>query len=224
MPFDTRIKINSFKTVSQPSEDEYTVQKSRFIAYVFPCGQEDAALDALDTVRRMHPKATHHCYAYIIGVNAGVMRYSDDGEPSGTAGLPILGVLQNNALVNVCAVVVRYFGGILLGTGGLVRAYSHACTLGVQKARIIAKVPTQRLIADIPYPMWDRIQFFLKGEKDALIEETAYGAAVSLTLLLKEEMAQSILAQLTDQMNGALDYILSDPFIHCWETDAVRTE
>lgn len=224
MSFDTRIKINSFKTVSQPSEDEYTVQKSRFIVYVFPCEQEDAALDALNTVRRMHPQATHHCYAYIIGSNAGIMRYSDDGEPTGTAGLPILGVLQNNALVNVCAVVVRYFGGILLGTGGLVRAYSHACALGIQKARIITKLPTQRLIADIPYPMWDKIQFYLKGEESVLIEETAYGAAVSLTMLLKEEIAQGILEQLTDKMNGAFDYILSDPFIHCWETDAVQSE
>lgn len=224
MPSDPRIRINGFKTVQNAADDEYLVQRSRFIAHVFPCEREDDALDAITAVRRLHPQATHHCYAYIIGANAGIMRYSDDGEPSGTAGLPILGVLQNNGLVNVCAVVTRYFGGILLGTGGLVRAYSHTCALGIKKARIISKIPAQRLIADIPYPLWDKIQFFLKNEEDVLIEETTYAASVSLTLIIREEASESIIRQLTDKMNGEFDCLLSDPFIYCWETAAVQSE
>lgn len=213
-----------FRTVLHIGSDAYTVQKSRFLSDVFPCEDESAALEAIGIVRRAHPQATHHCYAYVIGANAGIIRYSDDGEPSGTAGLPILGVLERKGLVNVCAVVTRYFGGILLGTGGLVRAYSHACALGVQKACVISKLPTQRMMLDIPYPLWDKIQFFLKGETDVITENVTYGTAVTLTLLVKQDAADSLIRSLTNRMNGALEPILSDPFLHCWEISEGQSE
>lgn len=199
-------------------DNEYIVQKSKFLVSIFPCEQEKDALDAISSVRRAHPQATHHCYAYIIGANEGIMRYSDDGEPSGTAGLPILGILRNNGLVNICAIVTRYFGGILLGTGGLVRSYSHSCALGLQKVRIVTNLPTQRMTVDIPYPLWDKIQYFIDRKEDIQIEEINYGVSVTLSVFIKEDAVSHIVKELTDMVNGELDFILSDSFFHCWET------
>ena len=119
--------IDSFITVSHTSCREIVINRSRFIGYAAPCADESSAIAFLQQIRAEHKTATHHCYAYIIGENSGIMRYSDDGEPGGTAGLPIMDVLRSKGVVNCCIIVVRYFGGVLLGTGGLVRAYSDAC-------------------------------------------------------------------------------------------------
>ena len=115
----------SYVTVAEQSCEEIVINKSRFIGYAAPCETEEQALSFLQSIRDEHKTATHHCYAYIIGENASVMRYSDNGEPAGTAGMPIMDVMRNKGIVNCCIVVVRYFGGVLLGTGGLVRAYTQ---------------------------------------------------------------------------------------------------
>ena len=117
--------IDSYLTVSGNSCEEMLISKSRFIGYAAPCENEVDALDFLRRIREEHKSATHHCYAYIIGENSGIMRYSDDGEPGGTAGLPIMDVMRTKSIVNCCIVVVRYFGGVLLGTGGLVDLWTN---------------------------------------------------------------------------------------------------
>ena len=107
--------MNPYRTLRQSASDEFIINKSRFIGYAAPCETEAEALAFLQSIRTKHKDATHNCYAYIIGQNAGIMRYSDDGEPGGTAGLPMMEVLKHQGVVNCCCVVTRYFGGVLLG-------------------------------------------------------------------------------------------------------------
>ena len=133
--------INAYITVARSSREETVINKSRFIGYAAPCISESEALAFLQSVREEHKTATHHCYAYIIGENSGIMRYSDDGEPGGTAGLPMMDVIRARNIVNCCVVVVRYFGGTLLGTGGLVRAYSQSAQSALNAAGIIRMEP-----------------------------------------------------------------------------------
>ena len=130
-------QVNSYITVRSEASDEIVIQKSRFIGYAAPCETEDEALAFLRKIRDRHRDARHCCYAYVIGINAGIMRYSDDGEPGGTAGMPMMDILKSEKAVNCCVVVVRYFGGILLGTGGLVRAYTQGCKTALQAAGLV---------------------------------------------------------------------------------------
>ena len=124
----------SYRTVRQAASDEFIVNKSLFIGHAAPCETEEAALQFLRKIRDEYRDATHNCYAYVIGENAGIMRYSDDGEPGGTAGLPMMEVLKQRGVVNCCVVVTRYFGGVLLGAGGLVRAYTKGCAIALDAA------------------------------------------------------------------------------------------
>ena len=128
---------DSYITVSGISCEEIIINKSRFIGYASPCSSENDALTFLQSIRDEHKTATHHCYAYIIGENCGIMRYSDDGEPGGTAGMPIMDVMRTKSIVNCCIVVVRYFGGTLLGTGGLVRAYTQSAQAALSASGIV---------------------------------------------------------------------------------------
>ena len=132
--------MKPYKSVKQCSEAEYTVNRSRFIGRCFPVDSEEAALCLLGDIRKKHWDATHNCFAYRIGENAAA-RFSDDGEPGGTAGKPIMDVLTGRGLTNVLCVVTRYFGGILLGAGGLVRAYSKSAADAVAKAGVVSYLP-----------------------------------------------------------------------------------
>ena len=116
------MSLKGYKTVLREARDEVVIHKSRFIGHAAPVSSTEEALRFLARIREEHRDATHNCYAYIVGANMGVMRYSDDGEPGGTAGMPIIEVLNAREVTNCCVVVTRYFGGVLLGAGGLVRA------------------------------------------------------------------------------------------------------
>lgn len=213
------MSIRPYKTILETAETEYLIQKSRFIGYAAPVHTEEEALAFLKGIRSRHPQATHHCYAYIIGANAGIMRYSDDGEPAGTAGFPMMGVLQAQDVTDLCVVAVRYFGGVLLGAGGLVRAYSHTCALAVSAGTVIAKEPSRRILFDCPYPVWDKVRHFLFSQSDIVVEDTVFGASVEVTLLAKEKDTEQWLRILQDQLNGNLDALVSDPFLHHWPAE-----
>ena len=129
----------SYKTLRAENSAEFVINKSRFIGYGCPCETEEEALAFLARIRQKHKDATHNCYAYIIGLNSGIMRYSDDGEPGGTAGMPIIEVMKARGVVNCAVVVTRYFGGILLGAGGLVRAYAQGSKAALDAAGIRAR-------------------------------------------------------------------------------------
>ena len=127
----------SYKTLRAENSAEFVINKSRFIGYGCPCETEEEALAFLARIRQKHKDATHNCYAYIIGLNSGIMRYSDDGEPGGTAGMPIIEVMKARGVVNCAVVVTRYFGGILLGAGGLVRAYAQGSKAALDAAGVV---------------------------------------------------------------------------------------
>ena len=152
----------SYLTVSNTACDEIVIQKSRFIGYAAPCNTEEEAHQFIQKIREKHRDARHHCYAYVIGLNSGIMRYSDDGEPGGTAGMPIMDVLKNEGVVNCCTVVVRYFGGILLGTGGLVRAYTQGCKIALQAANIVRMELSVLQRCRVSYAAWNQIQYSLQ--------------------------------------------------------------
>lgn len=216
MSTDTPIIDSAYRTILAPARIEIVVHKSRFVGFALPAHSEEDALRSIRDTKKAFRTATHYCYAYVIGANAGIMRYSDDGEPSGTAGLPIMGVLQNNGIVNICAMVVRYFGGTLLGTGGLVRAYGGACALAVEKAKIVVMEPTRRMTVLIPYPMWGKVQHALNTSSIVLTEETTYGISVVVTLLVRDENIGAVSISLQNLLNQTVDYELSDIFMYHW--------
>ena len=195
--------------------DEFTVNRSRFIGYVRPTETEEAALAFLEEIRGKHRDARHCCYAYIIGRNAGIMRYSDDGEPGGTAGLPIISLLKKRELVNCCAAVVRYFGGILLGTGGLVRAYTQGCEIALQAAGLCLMEPSALLLCEISYDQWDLVQYQLKS-LPALVTGTEYGASVSFELQVRVRDLEMVEERLTRATNGRLATLLEETRYAAW--------
>ncbi len=139
-----------YRTLLRRGEAELIVNRSRFIGWAAPARTEEEALDLIAQARAAFRDASHHCYAYVVGVNRGIQRYSDAGEPQGTAGLPILDTLLRPDLTNCCAVVTRYFGGVLLGKGGLVRAYGQCAAAAVAAASPAEMVPTSRLLVEVP--------------------------------------------------------------------------
>ena len=198
--------MNSYKTIKQPAREEYVINKSRFIGHACPCQTEEQALAFLKRIREEYRDATHNCYAYVIGENAGIMRYSDDGEPGGTAGLPMMEVLKARGVVNLCVVVTRYFGGILLGAGGLVRAYSHSCALALDAAQVSIMELTQRVLFDVPYPLWDKFSYALQS-LPCILERSEFQSSVDATLLIRA----SDLERVTQQIAA-----LSDAYFQAW--------
>ena len=207
--------MNAYKTVKCAASDESIVNKSRFIGHAAPADTEEAALAFLQRIRQEYRDATHNCYAYVIGQNAGIMRYSDDGEPSGTAGLPMLEVLRARGVTNVCVVVTRYFGGILLGAGGLVRAYSHACALALSAAQVAVMEKSQRWWVEIAYPQWDKVQHHLKTQP-VLIEKTEFSATVTSTLLIREKDSSAILSLVDTWTDGQAEKLMVEELYAFW--------
>ena len=165
-------------------EGRYEDRKSKFIGEIFPVETPEAAIEAIQSVKAKYRDARHHCSAYIIR-ECNYMRYSDDGEPQGTAGMPILDVLRRENITNVCCVVTRYFGGVLLGTGGLVRAYTKSAQLGLEAAGINQMSRYSVLLITCPYSLLGVVQNILP-EHDCVVEETDYAADVTLTVTLPE--------------------------------------
>lgn len=193
--------MDAYKTLAKAGADEIVIKKSRFIGHATPAATEEEALAFIQSIRQRYREATHNCYAYIIGKNSGIMRYSDDGEPGGTAGVPILEGLKSRGLVDCAVVVTRYFGGIMLGAGGLVRAYSQGCTAGVQAAGMVLMEKSLRLGGDIPYGLWDKVQYQLKSQP-VLLEDTEYGAVVTPTLMVREKDAGALYRELDTWTDG----------------------
>lgn len=172
---------DSFITVTKRSREEIVINRSKFIGYASPCADENETLSFIRQIKEENRTATHNCYAYVLGENSGIIRYSDDGEPGGTAGMPILDVIRTRHIVNCCVVVTRYFGGILLGTGGLVRAYTQSCQAALNAAGISVMRMTSDDTCSIPYSYWDRIRY-ISENLPARIEHVEYGSDISFHL------------------------------------------
>ena len=183
-------------------EDEFIEKKSRFIGRLWPVDTEEAALEKIQQMKKQHYDATHNCWAYII--RDGAVRFSDDGEPGGTAGMPMLQVLQREGLFNCVCVVTRYFGGVLLGAGGLVRAYTKGAKIAVDAAGKSMKRVWTVLYVPCPYTYYERVKL-LVNECEGIIRTTDFGAEVELELLFAENMAGTFLEKLTDMTAGTVE-------------------
>ena len=183
-------------------EDEFVEKKSRFIGRLWPVETEEEALQRIQEMKKKHYDATHNCWAYII--RDGAVRFSDDGEPGGTAGMPMLQVLQREELHNVVCVVTRYFGGILLGAGGLVRAYTKGAKIAVDAAGKSMKRVWTVLYLPCPYNFYERVKLAVSAF-DGIIRGTDYGAEVELEVLFPEARTEGFLAHLTDMTSGTVE-------------------
>ena len=207
--------LKPYRTLLKAASDEFIVNKSRFIGYGHPCETEDEALAFLSDVRARHKDASHNCYAYIIGPNMGVMRYSDDGEPGGTAGMPIIEVLKARSVTNCAVVVTRYFGGVLLGAGGLVRAYSQGAAAALNACGTGMVFPTARYLMEVSYPMLSRVEYFLKSEP-AVVEDKQFTDVITFTLILRTTDEEGFLARLTDYTEGSIEPLRCEEFYRAW--------
>ncbi len=183
-------------------EDEFYEKKSRFIGRAWPVGTEEEALAKIQEMKKQHYDATHNCWAYII--RDGAVRFSDDGEPGGTAGMPMLQVLQREGLYNIVCVVTRYFGGILLGAGGLVRAYTKGAKIAVDAAGKSMKRVWTALYIPIPYSYYERVKLEVEAF-GGIIRDTQFGADIELEILMPEAQAQPFLDRLTDMSAGTIE-------------------
>ena len=191
----------SYKIFYQAGEGEIVEKKSRFIATIRPVDSEEEALSFIAEMRKKYWDATHNCTAFVIGENHEQMRCNDDGEPSQTAGRPMLDVLLGEDVHNCCAVVTRYFGGTLLGTGGLVRAYSAAVKEGLRNCQILEKQLARKLTVETDYTGLGKIQYILGEEKISTLD-SQYADKVSLTLLVPVDQLDPLMEKLTEGTNG----------------------
>ena len=143
------------------------------------------------------------------------MRYNDDGEPGGTAGMPMIEVIKARGVVNCCVVVTRYFGGILLGAGGLVRAYSHGCVIALNAAQVVKMEESQKILLDVPYPLWDRVNHALKNLPH-ITEETNFGASVEITLLIRKKDVATVTQKLTSLTDAKAEWLELDELHYPW--------
>ena len=183
-------------------EAEFTEKKSRFIGHVWPVDTEEEALARIQEMKKQNYDATHNCWAYVI--KDGPMRFSDDGEPGGTAGNPMMQVLQREQLFNVVCVVTRYFGGILLGAGGLVRAYTKGAKIAIDAAGKSMKRVWTVLYVPCPYTYYERLKLEVEAF-GGIIRSTEFGAEVELEILLAQNQAQPFLDRLTDMTAGTVE-------------------
>lgn len=204
-----------YKAVYEGGEGELIEKKSRFIATVIPAESEEEALAFIEAMKKKYWNATHNCSAYVIGEKGQLKRCSDDGEPSGTAGRPMLEVLEGEGIRNVAVVVTRYFGGTLLGTGGLVRAYSASVKAGLASSVIITKIPGVKLKIETDYTGLGKIQYLL-GEMGIRTLDSQYTDHVELDVLVPETMLECVKAELIEGTNGQAKL---EEGANCWFAD-----
>lgn len=193
----------SYKTIRNRCEASFIEKKSEFIGYLCPVTTEQEAIDFINEIRAMHRKATHNCYAYILRDN-NTARHSDDGEPGGTAGVPIYDVLNKTGVTDIACVVTRYFGGIMLGAGGLVRAYSKGASIALEVADIMTMEIADSLKITTDYSFYGNITS-IAAEYEAIIRNTEYTDNVSVFLDVKSELADKLKDKLIDKCNGRVE-------------------
>ena len=192
-----------FRTIKEDGQVQEEIKKSRFICHAKRVYSEEEARDFITAIKKEHYKATHNCSAFIVGERSEIKRTSDDGEPSGTAGVPMLGVLENHNLTNVCVVVTRYFGGIKLGAGGLIRAYAGSVALAVKEIGIIEIKEQAGIAIQMSYAQYQEYGNFLREHK--LIElETNFTDQVDTMIYVNKEEKENIKAALVEFFNGKI--------------------
>ena len=190
-----------FRTIKEDGQVQEEIKKSRFICHAKRVYSEEEARDFITAIKKEHYKATHNCSAFIVGERSEIKRTSDDGEPSGTAGIPMLGVLENHNLTNVCVVVTRYFGGIKLGAGGLIRAYAGSVALAVKEIGIIEIKEQAGIAIQMSYAQYQEYGNFLR-EHNLMELETSFTDQIDTMIYVNKEEKENIKAALVEFFNG----------------------
>nr|WP_235043524.1 YigZ family protein [Oenococcus oeni] len=190
-------------TVKQNSTKELIIKKSRFIADIYPLKEEQEAKKIIENVRKKNPNANHVVFAYTVGLNREIQRMSDNGEPVGTAGKPVLDAITKNNLINVLITVTRYFGGIKLGAGGLIRAYSQSASQTIENAQLATFVNYDRLQLIFDYSLIDKLKYFIEKQK-AVVMETNYQTKVQAVILVETSDSKNFQKRLIDLFSGRI--------------------
>ena len=204
--------MNAYRTIEETDdsiETLYEIQKSKFITHLRHVDSEAEARAFIQAMKKKYFDARHNCSAYVLGENADKQKSNDDGEPGGTGGNPILEVIKKNDLTNVVVVVTRYFGGIKLGSGGLIRAYSHAAVLGIEAATILAMTPFIKLDAAVSYDLLATVEHWMRQNEIRSLEAD-YAENVILHLLIEPAQLESVEAALTDLTAGRISLTAGD--------------
>lgn len=191
----------SFKTINERAEAEIVEKKSRFIANVSPISSEEEATNFIAEIKKQHYNARHNCFAYVIGGDIPIVRFSDDGEPNGTAGKPILDVLLGEKIENAIIVVTRYFGGTLLGTGGLVRAYGKSAKEGILAGKIVQMDVYTKVFISVDYSLIGKIQYEVSNNGHIIID-TEYTDLVKFSLYVKSELVDEFIKNIVNITNN----------------------
>ncbi|PFG14828.1 YigZ family protein [Bacillus sp. es.036] len=193
--------LNSYYTVKVEGENEIVIQKSRFIAHVKRTPTEEEAQAFIQSIKKRHASATHNCSAYLIGEQDLIQKANDDGEPSGTAGVPMLEVLKKRKLKDTTVVVTRYFGGIKLGAGGLIRAYGQSVSEGLNATGIVERKLMTKITTQIDYTLLGKVENEIRSS-NYLLDEIAYLENVQVRTLVESGMEESFTEWMTDISNG----------------------
>lgn len=198
---ENKQEYEQYRMLSKGAQAELVEKKSRFIATIRPVSSEEEAVAFIEEMKKKYYDARHNCSAFVIGSKGELTRSSDDGEPSGTAGRPMLEVLTGSGIRNIAAVVTRYFGGVLLGTGGLVRAYSGAVKMALEQCETIMRRYGVQMLIKTDYNGVGKIQYLL-GSKDVVIQDSVYAADVQMTVMVPIEEYDRLCKELVEATNG----------------------
>lgn len=198
-----------YRTTLSFGEDEVVINKSRFIGYSMPINNEQEALSFIEGIKHKHRDATHNVYAYVVGENNNIQRFSDDGEPSGTAGIPALEVIKKEDLRNIVVVVTRYFGGVKLGGGGLIRAYTKATKIGIDAGVIIDMTHHTMLVMDIDYTLYGRIENYLMVN-EYTVDDLKFNQDVSIYISVDTLNLESFKNTMINLTNGSIEIVEVD--------------
>ncbi len=196
----------SYKVIITNGTGEIVEKKSRFIGNVFRVENVSEAEEKIAEISKKYWDARHNCYAYVLGANSEISKCSDNGEPSGTAGKPILEVINGSGITNVLIIVTRYFGGVLLGTGGLVRAYTQAAQAGLSACQVGEMVYSQKLTLVVGYNMINNVQYYL-GQNEIAIADSRYEADVQFDICVREKEVERIKDGLIQKTEGQISFV-----------------
>ena len=205
--------MDGYRTIEAPARDEFTERRSRFIGHIAPVATDEEAVAFVNAIREQHREATHNVYAYVLRQDQ-LTRFSDDGEPQGTAGKPVLEVVLREGLVDVAVVVTRYFGGILLGAGGLVRAYAQWAKTAIDAARVLNMQPAALVELDMGYDFYGKATYILP-QYEVQVTDSRFEEGVRLQLLCKTSRLTALTHQLRELSSGTVaPVILDERFAH----------
>lgn len=203
--------MGSYKTLHEFGTDEIIIEKSTFIGYAKPIKTEEEAVEFINEIKKKHKDATHNVWAYTVGNNMNIQRYSDDGEPQGTAGIPTLEVIKKEDLRDVVVVVTRYFGGVKLGAGGLVRAYTKGAKIGLEAGKIIEKVMYQEVKIKMDYTLLGRVQNEIMN-MGYFVKDTIYEDNVEIIVYSRIEEIETLTSKMTDITSATAQIALGEEF------------